>query len=42
MPVAYWLADELACYRLLAFLSLKMGLPWRSNPVGKARADLPF
>ena len=28
-------AGEHACYRLLAFISLKMELHWRSNPVGK-------
>ena len=35
-------AGEAACYRLLAFISLKMELHWRSNPVGKVRANLPF
>jgi putative transposase len=30
-------AGESACYRLLAFISLKMELHWRSNPVGKVR-----
>ena len=29
------IAGENACYRLLAFISLKMELHWRSNPVGK-------
>ena len=33
---------EAACYRLLAFVSLKMELHWRSNPVGKVRENLPF
>ena len=33
---------EHACYRLLAFISLKMELHWRSNPVGKVRNNLPF
>lgn len=36
------LAGEFACYRLLAFISLKMELHWRSNPVGKVRNNLPF
>jgi len=36
------LAGESACYRLLAFISLKMELHWRSNPVGKVRKNLPF
>jgi len=35
-------AGEAACYRLLAFISLKMELHWRSNPVGKVRPNLPF
>lgn len=35
-------AGESACYRLLAFISLKMELTWRSNPVGKVRPNLPF
>lgn len=35
-------AGETACYRLLAFISLKMELHWRSNPVGKVRINLPF
>jgi putative transposase len=35
-------AGEIACYRLLAFISLKMELHWRSNPVGKVRHNLPF
>ena len=33
---------EAACYRLLAFISLKMEFHWRSNPVGKVRANPPF
>jgi putative transposase len=33
---------EDACYRLLAFISLKMELSWRSNPIGKVRPNLPF
>lgn len=36
------LAGEDACYTLLAFVSLKMELHWRSNPVGKVRKNLPF
>ena len=35
-------AGEHACYRLLAFISLKMELHWRSNPVGKVHNNLPF
>ena len=35
-------AGENACYRLLAFISLKMVLHWRSNPVGKVHNNLPF
>lgn len=35
-------AGENACYRLLAFISLKMELHWRSNPIGKVRKNLPF
>lgn len=36
------LAGESCCYRLLAFISLKMELAWRANPVGKVNANLPF
>jgi len=36
------LAGESVCYRLLAFISLKMELHWRSTPVGKVRKNLPF
>ncbi len=36
------LAGEEACYRMPAFISLKMELHWRSNPVGKVRKNLPF
>ena len=36
------LAGEAACYRILAFICLKMELHWRSNPVGKVRKNLPF
>ena len=35
-------AGELACYRILAYISLKMEMHWRSNPVGKVRKNLPF
>lgn len=35
-------AGENACYKLLAFISLKMELAWRSNPIGKVNANLPF
>ena len=35
-------AGEDACYRLLAFISLKMELTWRSNPIGKVRPNLPL
>ncbi|MCP4651468.1 MAG: IS256 family transposase [PVC group bacterium] len=35
-------AGENACYKLLAFISLKMELHWRSNPVGKVNANLPL
>ncbi len=36
------LAGETACYRILAFIAIKMELHWRSNPVGKVRRNLPF
>jgi len=35
------LAGENACYTLLAFISIKMEIHWRSNPVGKVRYNLP-
>lgn len=35
-------AGEATCYRLLAFISLRMELHWRSNPIGKVRKNLPF
>jgi putative transposase len=35
-------AGENACYRLLAFISLKMELSWRTNRIGKVRPNLPF
>ena len=34
-------AGETACYTLLAFISLKMEVHRRSNPVGKVRYNLP-
>ena len=34
-------AGENSCYRLLAFISLKMELSWRSNRIGKVRPNLP-
>jgi len=34
-------AGENACYTLLAFISIKMEVHWRSNPVGKVRYNLP-
>jgi len=34
-------AGEKACYRLLAFICLRMELHWRSNLVGKVRINLP-
>lgn len=35
-------AGEAACYRLLAFISLKMELSWRTTKVGKVRPNLPL
>ena len=35
-------AGENACYMLLAFISLKMEIHWKSNPIGKVRKNLPF
>ena len=35
-------AGENACYRLMAFIALKMEVHWRSTPVGKVRQNLPF
>ncbi|TAN44843.1 MAG: IS256 family transposase [Nitrospirae bacterium] len=35
-------AGENACYRLLAFISLKMELSWRANRIGKVRPNLPL
>jgi putative transposase len=34
-------AGENACYTLLAFISIKMEIHWRSNPVGKVHYNLP-
>lgn len=36
------LAGERSCYMLLAFVCLKMELTWRSKPIGKVPANLPF
>jgi putative transposase len=36
------IAGEQACYTLLAFISLKMELHWRSSPVGKVPKNLPL
>jgi putative transposase len=36
------IAGENACYMLLAFISLKMEIHWRANPIGKVRKNLPF
>lgn len=36
------MAGEAACYRILAFICIKMELYWRSNPVGRVRKNLPF
>ena len=35
-------AGEHSCYRLLAFISLKMELSWRATKVGKVRPNLPL
>ena len=35
------MAGEHACYTLLAFISIKNGIYWRANPVGKVRYNLP-
>lgn len=34
-------AGEHACYTILAFISIRMELYWKSNPVGKVRYNLP-
>jgi putative transposase len=36
------LAGETACYRILAYVSLKMELTWKSTPLGKVPNNLPF
>ena len=36
------LAGETSCYLILAYVSLRMELHWRSNPVGRVRKNLPF
>ena len=35
------IAGENACYTLLAFISIKMEMYWRSNPVGALQSPLP-
>ena len=35
-------AGENACYKLLAFICLKMELHWRMKPIGKVRKNLPL
>ncbi|MFA5109956.1 MAG: IS256 family transposase, partial [Desulfobaccales bacterium] len=35
-------AGESSCYKLLAFISLKMELQWRGTPIGRGRLALPF
>ena len=34
-------AGEHACYTLLAFISIRMEIYWKSNPVGKVHYNLP-
>jgi len=34
--------DETACYRILAYISLKMEIHWRSNTIEKVCKNLPF
>ena len=36
------LAGERSCYTLLTFVCLKMEIHWRSKPIGKVAANLPF
>ncbi len=36
------LAGETSCYALLAFISLKMEMNWRSTKLGKVRPNLPL
>ena len=35
------IAGENACYTRLAFISIKMEMYWRLNPVGKVHYNLP-
>lgn len=35
-------AGEASCYRLLAFVALKMELAWKKTPLGKVRRSLPW
>jgi len=35
-------AGEITCYRILAYISLKMEMHWRSSPIGKVHSNLPF
>ncbi|KAA0245207.1 MAG: hypothetical protein DYG83_04235 [Candidatus Brocadia sp. AMX2] len=35
-------AGENSCYRLLAFIPLRIELAWRTAPIGKMNANLPF
>ena len=35
-------AGEIACYRIRAYIALKMELHWQLNPAGKVRKNLPF
>jgi hypothetical protein len=35
-------AGENACYRLLAFVSLKMEVHWKKYPIGKVAYNLPI
>ena len=35
-------AGENSCYRLLAFISLKMEMHWRSTPVGKVQISKDY
>jgi putative transposase len=35
-------AGENACYLLLAFISLKMEMNWRTTKIGKVRPNLPL
>lgn len=35
-------AGEVSCYRLLAFISLKMEPAWKKTPLGKIPRSLPW